>query len=148
MKTQGVSAIFQPETISHGRNKYWHGLNRRKVSHSLNRVWTTFAFTPAPKTARRLPRDRPPSERHQIAWFRSLICTGARRNPAACGPNQGTPKRLFAPLMRAGGSERCNTTDKSHSSDLSISGRQLQTVQRQGVCFFFFFFITLEPSVE
>ena len=30
-----------------------------------------------------------PSERDQIAFFRSLICTGARRNPATCGTNQG-----------------------------------------------------------
>ena len=27
---------------------------------------------------------------HQIAFFTSLICTGTRRNPAACGTNQGT----------------------------------------------------------
>jgi len=28
-------------------------------------------------------------EEDQFAFFRSLICTGARRNPATCGTNQG-----------------------------------------------------------
>ena len=32
----------------------------------------------------------------QIACFRSLIRTGARRNPASCGTNQGNKKRRFA----------------------------------------------------
>ena len=30
-----------------------------------------------------------PSERDRIAFFRSLICTGAPCNPEACGTNQG-----------------------------------------------------------
>jgi len=33
-----------------------------------------------------------PSERDRIAFFRSLICTGTRRNPADCGTNQGNQK--------------------------------------------------------
>ena len=34
-------------------------------------------------------RLHPPSERDQIVFFRPLICTGARHNPATCGANQG-----------------------------------------------------------
>ena len=32
-----------------------------------------------------LPCNRKPSDRDQSAFFRSLICTGTRRNSAACG---------------------------------------------------------------
>jgi len=39
--------------------------------------------------------------------FSSLICTGARRNPATCGTNQGHWKRRFAAPLRAGG--RCRS---------------------------------------
>ena len=44
-----------------------------------------------------------PSGRDQIAFFKSLICTGARLNPATCGVNQGDGKRRFGPTLRAGG---------------------------------------------
>ena len=33
----------------------------------------------------------------------SLICTGARQNPATCSTNQGNCKRLFDPTLRAVG---------------------------------------------
>ena len=39
----------------------------------------------------------------QIAFFRPLICAGARRNPAACGTNQGNLNRWFDPLGAEGG---------------------------------------------
>jgi len=39
-----------------------------------------------------------PSKRDQIAFLRSLICTGARRNPATCGTCQGHEKGDFLPL--------------------------------------------------
>ena len=32
----------------------------------------------------------------KLFLFRSLICTDTRRNPAACGKNQGNSKLLFA----------------------------------------------------
>ena len=38
---------------------------------------------------------------HQIVFFRTLIRTGAVRNPAACGTNQGDLKRQFDPRLRA-----------------------------------------------
>jgi len=38
----------------------------------------------------------------QISRSRSLPCTGARRNLAACGTHQGNGKRRFAPPLRAG----------------------------------------------
>ena len=37
------------------------------------------------------------STRDQIAFFRSLICTGARRNPAACGHKLGQLKKTLCP---------------------------------------------------
>jgi len=40
-------------------------------------------------TRRRLRMSHQPSEQHQIASIRSLIRTGARRNPVTCGTNQG-----------------------------------------------------------
>ena len=43
------------------------------------------------------------SERDQIAFFKSLICTGGRRNPAACGTHKGNRERRFATPLRAGG---------------------------------------------
>ena len=47
--------------------------------------------------------DHQPSQRVQIALSRSLICAGARRNPATCGTRQGDRKRGFAHPLRAGG---------------------------------------------
>ena len=44
---------------------------------------------------------------HQIAVFRSLICTGGRWNPAACGTNWSNLKRCFAPALKAGGTLMC-----------------------------------------
>ena len=39
----------------------------------------------------------------QIILFRTLICTGSHRNPAACGTNQGYRKQRFAPPLRTVG---------------------------------------------
>ena len=44
-----------------------------------------------------------PSEEDQIDFFRSLIDTGARRNPASCVTKQGNVKNRFNPALRAGG---------------------------------------------
>ena len=44
-----------------------------------------------------------PSDRGQIAFFRSLICTGAHRILAICGAHQGNRKIRFAPALRVGG---------------------------------------------
>jgi len=43
-----------------------------------------------------------PSHRDQIALFRSLICTSASQNPAACGTHQGKQKSQHDPPRRAG----------------------------------------------
>ena len=43
-----------------------------------------------------------PSEWVQIVGVSSLVCTGARRNPATCGTNQEARKRRFGPALRAG----------------------------------------------
>ena len=43
-----------------------------------------------------------PSGIDQIGFFQALDCTGARRNPAAFGTNQGDRKRQFDPALRAG----------------------------------------------
>ena len=40
-------------------------------------------------------------ESDQIALVRSLMCAGARRNPATCGTHQGARKRGFALRRRA-----------------------------------------------
>ena len=37
----------------------------------------------------------------QITFFRSLIFTASRQNPATCGTNQGNRTRRFAPPLRA-----------------------------------------------
>ena len=41
---------------------------------------------------------RQTSEQDQIAFFKSLICTGAGRNPATCGTNQSNSKCDLIPL--------------------------------------------------
>ena len=48
----------------------------------------------------------------RLSWTRSpfyipLICTGARRNPAACGTHQGNFQQRFAPPLRVGGRQVC-----------------------------------------
>ena len=49
------------------------------------------------------PRRHADRSLHQIIFFRSVTCTGARRNPAAWGTNQGDRTRQFAPPLSAGG---------------------------------------------
>ena len=43
------------------------------------------------------PTGHQPLEQDQIAFFRPLICTSARRNPVACRTNQGDRKGRSAP---------------------------------------------------
>ena len=50
---------------------------------------------------------QPAIERDQIVFLRSLICTGGRWNPAACGTNWSNLKRCFAPALKAGGTLMC-----------------------------------------
>ena len=52
--------------------------------------------------------DHQPSEQHQSSFFRSLICTGTRRNPAICGTHQGNWMRRFDPTLRDGGRRHAN----------------------------------------
>jgi len=56
-----------------------------------------------------------PASSRQIACFRSLICTGARRNLATCGTNQGKCRRRFGP-NRTGWWFRCWTRTGSPCS--------------------------------
>jgi len=43
--------------------------------------------------------ERVLSERDQTAFLGALFCTVARRNPAACGANQGNGKRQVVPPL-------------------------------------------------
>jgi len=52
-----------------------------------------------PADDQRRPRGRRRLKGHHIAIFTSLICAGARRNPATCGANRSTWKRLFDPVQ-------------------------------------------------
>jgi len=52
--------------------------------------------------------DHQPSEWEKIAFSITLICTGARRNPASFGAHQWARKRRLASSLSAGARERFN----------------------------------------
>jgi hypothetical protein len=58
-------------------------------------------FYPLPPGVLRHAYLHPPRS-DQIVFFRSWVCTGAHRHPAACGTNQGILKRRFAPSAQVG----------------------------------------------
>ena len=73
-----------------------------------------------------LSASRQPPGRAQIAFFRSLICTGDRRNQAACGTNQGNCVKHICALGRGWRRTECGAAsnilwDVSLSFSLSLS---------------------------